>query len=56
MKIVIEIDSETKKWTLSEDGVVRDNPQFAVLCNQGMTFPRVAIIDKESHLKREIEF
>ena len=56
MKVVIEIDGQTKKWTLSEDGVVRENPKFATLCDEKMDFPRVAIIDKESKLKREIEF
>ena len=56
MKVVIEIDSETKKWTLSEDGVVKECIKFAALCNETMSFPRVAIIDQESKLKREVEF
>lgn len=56
MKVVIEIDSETKKWTLSEDGVIKENIKFAALCDEKMKFPRVAVIDQESKLKREIEF
>lgn len=55
MKVVIEIDSETKKWTFSENGKIRENPKFAALCDETMDYPMVAIIDQESKMRRIIE-